>query len=142
MIKIHVPEGKDVDITPLAGFRLKGLSKKLVKYLEGKFPKPTAIQACTWPLIMQQTDVCGIAKTGSGKTMAFAVPYLSMSVKGMLTVFEQPCSTPRFVAMAPTRELAQQIATVCSDLTEALAGGDVDHYPVLCVFGGVPKYEQ
>merc|ERR1711959_691024 len=97
-VKIHVPEGKDIDITPLAGFKLKGFAKKLVKYLQGKFPQPTPIQACSWPLIMQSSDVCGIARTGSGKTMAFAVPYLSMSVKGVLTCFEQPCHTPRFVA--------------------------------------------
>jgi ATP-dependent RNA helicase DBP3 len=141
-VKIHVPEGKDVDITPLAGFRLKGLSKKLVKYFEGKFPAPTPIQACCWPLIMQKTDVCGIARTGSGKTIAFAVPYLSQSTKGLLTVFEQPCHTPRFVAMAPTRELATQIAEVCSDLTKALAAGGEDYYPVQCVYGGVPKRDQ
>jgi len=142
LVKIHVPEGKDVDITPLAGFKLKGFAKKLVKYLQGKFPQPTPIQACCWPLIMQSSDVCGIARTGSGKTMAFAVPYLSMSVKGKLTVFEQPCHTPRFVAMAPTRELAMQISEVCSDLTAALAAGGVDYYPVQCVYGGVPKREQ
>jgi ATP-dependent RNA helicase DBP3 len=141
-VKIHLPEGKDVDISPLAGFRLKGFAKKLSKYMEGKFEKPTAIQACCWPIIMQRSDVCGIARTGSGKTMAFAMPYLSMSVKGVLTVFEQPCQTPRFVTMAPTRELAMQISEVCKDLTEALAGGGVDHYPVQCVYGGVPKREQ
>jgi ATP-dependent RNA helicase DBP3 len=141
-VKIHVPEGKDVDISPLAGFRLKGFSKKLVKYLEGKFEKPTAIQACCWPLIMQSSDVCGIAMTGSGKTMAFAMPYLSRSARGVLTSFEQPCHTPRFVAMAPTRELAMQIAEVCKDLTAALAAGGDDHYPVQCVYGGVPKRQQ
>jgi ATP-dependent RNA helicase DBP3 len=141
-VKVHVPEGKDIDITPLAGFKLKGFAKKLVKYMEGKFPVPTAIQACCWPLIMQSSDVCGIAKTGSGKTMAFAMPYLSMSARGALSCFEQPCSSPRFVAMAPTRELAQQISTVCSDLTSALAAGGEDHFPVLCVYGGVPKRDQ
>lgn len=91
---------------------------------------------------MQSSDVCGIARTGSGKTMAFAVPYLSMSARGVLTVFEQPCNMPRFVAMAPTRELAMQIAEVCGDLTAAMAAGGQDHFPVQCVYGGVPKYEQ
>jgi ATP-dependent RNA helicase DBP3 len=142
VVKIHVPEGKDVDISPLAGFKLKGFAKKLVKYMEGKFETPTSIQACCWPIIMQSSDVCGIARTGSGKTMAFAMPYLSMSARGVLTCFEQPCCTPRFVAMAPTRELAMQIAEVCKDLTTALAAGGEDHFPVQCVYGGVPKREQ
>jgi ATP-dependent RNA helicase DBP3 len=143
VVKVHCPEGKDVDISPLAGFQLKGFSKKLVKHCESKYPKPTAIQACCWPIIMQKSDVCGIAKTGSGKTLAFAMPYLSMSTKGVLSKFEQPCHHPRFVAMAPTRELAMQIAEVCKELTKVLAvESGVDNYPVQCVYGGVPKREQ
>eukprot|EP00931_Biecheleriopsis_adriatica_P116449 TRINITY_DN92087_c0_g1_i1.p1 TRINITY_DN92087_c0_g1~~TRINITY_DN92087_c0_g1_i1.p1 ORF type:complete len:503 (-),score=161.69 TRINITY_DN92087_c0_g1_i1:92-1600(-) len=141
-IKVHIPEGKDVDITPLAGFQAEGFAKRLIKYCESKFEKPTPIQACTWPLIMQKSDVCGIAKTGSGKTMAFAMPYLSMSRLGVLEVFEQPCNSPRFVAMAPTRELAMQIAEVCSDLVKALTAGDEGVYPVQCIYGGVPKRDQ
>lgn len=143
-IKVHVPEGKDVDITPLAGFQAEGFAKKLIKYCESKFEKPTPIQAVCWPLIMQKSDVCGIAKTGSGKTLAFAMPYLSMSRLGALEVFEQPCHTPRFVAMAPTRELAMQIAEVCAQLSTALCGGEGAEiaYPVQCFYGGVPKTEQ
>jgi len=137
-IKVHLPEGKDLDITPLAGFRVEGFAKKLVKYCEGKFEKPTPIQACCWPLIMQRSDVCGIAKTGSGKTMAFAMPYLSMSRKGVLTAFEQPCHQPRFVALAPTRELAMQISEVCKELSKTLG----DDFPVQCIYGGVPKRDQ
>eukprot|EP00930_Biecheleria_cincta_P061447 TRINITY_DN47017_c0_g1_i1.p1 TRINITY_DN47017_c0_g1~~TRINITY_DN47017_c0_g1_i1.p1 ORF type:complete len:534 (-),score=135.99 TRINITY_DN47017_c0_g1_i1:52-1599(-) len=143
-IKIHIPDSKkeSIDITPLAGFQCEGFANRLVKYCQGKFDKPTPIQACTWPLIMQRSDVCGIAKTGSGKTMAFAMPYLSMSRLGVLEVFEQPCHTPRFLAMAPTRELAMQIAEVCLDLTKALTQGDESVYPVQCIFGGVPKKDQ
>jgi len=141
-VKVHVPQGKDVDITPLSGFRLEGFAKRLIKYCEGKYEKPSPIQACCWPLIMQRTDVCGIAKTGSGKTLAFALPYLSMSRKGVLEVIAQPTHTPRFVAMAPTRELAMQIAEVCRDLGKALSGGEKNEYPVQCIFGGVPKREQ
>mmetsp|Transcript_30406 Transcript_30406/g.83784 ORF Transcript_30406/g.83784 Transcript_30406/m.83784 type:complete len:511 (-) Transcript_30406:77-1609(-) len=137
-VKVHLPEGKDVDITPLAGFRVEGFAKKLIKYCQNKFEKPTPIQACCWPIIMQRSDICGIAKTGSGKTMAFALPYLSMSRKGVLTAFEQPVHQPRFVAMAPTRELAMQIAEVCKELSRALGDG----YPVQCIYGGVPKKDQ
>jgi ATP-dependent RNA helicase DBP3 len=142
LIKVHVPEGKDIDITPLAGFKVKGFAKKIVKYCESKFEKPTPIQACCWPIAMQRSDVCGIAKTGSGKTMAFAVPYLSMSRRGVLQVFDQPCNSPRFVAMAPTRELAMQIAEVCKELSTMLKEEEAYDFPVQCLYGGVPKYEQ
>jgi len=142
-VKVHVPEGKEVDITPLGSFKLEGFAKKLVKHCESKFERPTPIQACCWPLIMQRTDICGIAKTGSGKTMAFAMPYLSMSRKGVLEVFEQPVHTPRFVALAPTRELAMQISEVCKELAEAVAAGNTDlQFPVQCIYGGVPKKDQ
>lgn len=141
-IKIHIPAGLDVDITPLAGFEAEGFAKRLVKHCSKKYPKPTPIQACCWPIIMQKSDMCGIAKTGSGKTMAFALPYLSMSRLGSLEVFEQPCHTPRFLAMAPTRELAMQIAEVCEELVTALTAGEEGIYPVMCVYGGVPKSDQ
>jgi len=138
-VKIHLPAGKEVDISPLAGFKLKGFAKSLIKYCQGKFEKPSPIQACCWPIIMQKSDVCGIARTGSGKTLAFALPYLSMSARGVLTIFEQPCQTPRFVTLAPTRELAAQIAEVCSDVAKVVGEAD---YPVQCIYGGVPKREQ
>ncbi|OLP76829.1 DEAD-box ATP-dependent RNA helicase 5 [Symbiodinium microadriaticum] len=141
-IKVHIPEGKDIDITPLAGFHFQGFAKRLIRYCQNKYENPTPIQACTWPLIMQKSDVCGIAKTGSGKTLAFALPYLSMSRLGELDVFEQPCALPRFVALAPTRELAMQIAEVCTDLVKALTAGEEGLYPVQCIYGGVPKRDQ
>jgi|EP00927_Polykrikos_kofoidii_P012349 ATP-dependent RNA helicase DBP3 len=139
-IKIHVPNGKDVDISPLRGFQLSGFSKKLTRYCNAKFTAPTAIQACCWPIMMQRSDMCGIAKTGSGKTLAFALPYLSLSAKGQLTVFEQPCNCPRFLAMAPTRELAMQIHAVCKEISFVFDSGKL--FPAQCVFGSVPKREQ
>lgn len=141
-IKLHVPEGKEIDTTPLDGFRHEGFAKRLISHCEGKFENPTPIQACCWPLIMARSDVCGIAKTGSGKTLAFAMPYLSMSRKGVFEVFAQPTHCPRFAAMAPTRELAMQIGEVCAELATALAGGDAAKYPMQCIYGGVPKGKQ
>merc|ERR1719356_2236157 len=75
--------------------------------------------------------------------MGFALPYLSMSRKGVFELFEQPTWCPRFVAMAPTRELAMQISEVCDELAKALTGKDgACDYPVQCVYGGVSKAEQ
>ncbi|MCG8711168.1 DEAD/DEAH box helicase, partial [Brenneria sp. 4F2] len=38
-----------------------------------KFPKPTPIQAVSWPYLLAGRDVIGVAETGSGKTFAFGV---------------------------------------------------------------------
>jgi ATP-dependent RNA helicase RhlE len=68
---------------------------------------PTPIQARTIPLLLQGRDVLGIAQTGTGKTAAFALPvlqHLSASKERA-----QPRS-PRALVLAPTRELAVQIA--------------------------------
>jgi len=61
-----------------------------------------------------------------------------MSRKGALESFVQPVHTPRFACMAPTRELAMQIAEVCKELSAAVGPG----YPVRCIYGGVPKRDQ
>ncbi|KAK3934847.1 P-loop containing nucleoside triphosphate hydrolase protein [Diplogelasinospora grovesii] len=67
------------------------------------YKKPTPIQAESIPLALQNRDIIGIAETGSGKTAAFALPILQ-------TLLEKP--QPMFaLVLAPTRELAAQIAT-------------------------------
>eukprot|EP00494_Astrolonche_serrata_P025087 UN25348 len=78
-------------------------------------------------------DMLGIAQTGCGKTLAFLLPAL-------IHVNAQPVirqgEGPNVLIIAPTRELAQQIAEECSRFGEA---SSVDS---LCVYGGVPKREQ
>lgn len=84
-------------------FRQLGLSKWLTESLEAmKIHTPTAIQSGCIPEILKGRDCIGGAKTGSGKTIAFAGP--------MLTKWsEDPCGMFGLV-LTPTRELAMQIA--------------------------------
>ena len=85
-----------------------GLAEPLLRALEAaKYTVPTPIQARTIPALLQGRDVLGIAQTGTGKTAAFALPVLQH-----LSGFRerpQPKS-PRALVLAPTRELAVQIA--------------------------------
>jgi ATP-dependent RNA helicase RhlE len=85
-----------------------GLAEPLLRALDAaKYTVPTPIQARTIPLLLQGRDVLGIAQTGTGKTAAFALPvlqHLSASKERA-----QPRS-PRALVLAPTRELAVQIA--------------------------------
>ncbi|MCA9278529.1 MAG: DEAD/DEAH box helicase [Phycisphaeraceae bacterium] len=71
------------------------------------FACPTHIQAQLIPMILSGTDVIGQAKTGTGKTAAFGLPMLHLCER-----------EPEFQALilAPTRELALQIATEINDL--------------------------
>jgi len=68
---------------------------------------PTPIQARTIPALLQGRDVLGIAQTGTGKTAAFALPVLQHLSQSNERA--QPKS-PRALVLAPTRELAVQIA--------------------------------
>jgi ATP-dependent RNA helicase RhlE len=85
-----------------------GLAEPLLRALDAaKYTVPTPIQARTIPALLQGRDVLGIAQTGTGKTAAFALPVLQH-----LSGFRerpQPKS-PRALVLAPTRELAVQIA--------------------------------
>ncbi|MBS0519431.1 MAG: DEAD/DEAH box helicase [Proteobacteria bacterium] len=85
-----------------------GLAEPLLRALSAaNYVAPTPIQARTIPLLLQGRDVLGIAQTGTGKTAAFALPVLQLlSASGGRA---QPKS-PRALVLAPTRELAVQIA--------------------------------
>src|SRR5437016_13695288 len=82
-------------------FAALGLSKKSLAALEREgFEAPTPIQAQAIPPAMQGKDVIGTAATGTGKTLAFALPILEL--------LEGKRGT-RALILAPTRELALQI---------------------------------
>jgi len=85
-----------------------GLSEPLLRALRAaNYTHPTPIQARTIPALLQGRDVLGIAQTGTGKTAAFALPVLQqLAQQGGRA---QPKS-PRALVLAPTRELAVQIA--------------------------------
>ncbi len=85
-----------------------GLAEPLLRALNAaNYTVPTPIQARTIPALLQGRDVLGIAQTGTGKTAAFALPVLQhLSASNERA---QPKS-PRALVLAPTRELAVQIA--------------------------------
>lgn len=85
--------------------RLK-LTPSLDLIHRNEWSAPTAIQAQAIPAIMSGRDVIGIAKTGSGKTIAFLLP-LFRHVKDQRPV--TGAEGPIAVILSPTRELAMQI---------------------------------
>ncbi|MDF9302448.1 DEAD/DEAH box helicase [Tritonibacter mobilis] len=79
------------------------------------FNTPTPIQARAIPHALNGQDVLGLAQTGTGKTAAFGVPLVAQ----MLEYGRKPAAgTVRGLILAPTRELANQIAETLRGLTE------------------------
>src|SRR6202158_49589 len=70
------------------------------------YESPSAIQAATIPAMMAGSDVVGLAQTGTGKTAAFAIPILSK--------IDVTSKTTQALVLAPTRELALQVAEAFS----------------------------
>ena len=87
------------------------------------FEQPSPIQAETIPLLMQGRDVVGLAQTGTGKTAAFALPVLSQ--------IDPKQRHPQALVLAPTRELALQVADSFQSFADHL--GDIH---VLPIYGG------
>ncbi len=89
-------------------FKELGLSDRLVERLaEQGLTEPTPIQEKAIPLVLQGRDVMGLAQTGTGKTAAFGLPMVHL----MATAGRKPApKTARGLILAPTRELAGQIA--------------------------------
>ncbi|CAL1299602.1 unnamed protein product [Larinioides sclopetarius] len=101
--------------------------------MQQNFEKPTPIQSQVWPIAMSGRDVVGIAKTGSGKTIAYMLPGI-VHICNQEPVYRG--DGPIVLVLAPTRELAQQIKDVC-DLF-----GRHSNVRNCCVFGGAPKGPQ
>jgi len=85
-----------------------GLSQPILASLEASgYETPTPIQAQAIPLVMTGRDLLGIAQTGTGKTAAFALPTIHHLTTNRRRPGPHGC---RSLVLAPTRELASQIA--------------------------------
>ena len=120
----------ELDDGPPPTFAELGVDKRLVDTLaERNITVPTPIQALSIGPALEGHNVCGKAKTGSGKTIAFGLPTLMHLDKGQ-------ARQPTGVVLVPTRELAQQVASELEDLAEAVERS------VVCIHGGVSMKGQ
>ncbi|MDR3202096.1 MAG: DEAD/DEAH box helicase, partial [Bifidobacteriaceae bacterium] len=89
------------------------------------FASPTEIQAAAIPPLLAGRDVLGTAQTGTGKTAAFALPLLNAIDPGL--------AVTQALVLAPTRELAMQVAAAIEDFAATTRG-----LRVLPIYGGAP----
>ena len=95
------------------------------------YETPSPIQAAAIPELLQGRDMLGMAQTGTGKTAAFALPILSdFNAK-------KRSKSPTALVLAPTRELAQQVAEAFKSYGAAALG-----CKILSVYGGAPYTTQ
>jgi ATP-dependent RNA helicase DeaD len=107
-----------------AGFSALALKPEVLRALtDVGYESPSPIQAATIPPLLEGRDVLGQAQTGTGKTAAFALPILSR--------IEMRPGKPQALVLAPTRELAIQVAEAFQRYAAHMPG-----FQVLPIYGG------
>ncbi len=121
-------------IVHAADFAVLGVPAAMIEVLARTgVTAPFPIQSATLPDSMAGRDLLGRGKTGSGKTIAFAIPTVTALVKSAKR--RQP-QKPRALILVPTRELANQVAETITPLATAMG------LKVTTVFGGVGQGPQ
>ncbi len=116
---------------PVGAFSAMGLSDDLLEALfKADYLEPTPVQAGLIPRVLAGADVMGQARTGTGKTAAFAIPILERVAPGKVG------AQPRALALVPTRELAVQVRDECQKLAI------FSEHRVAAVYGGKPIRQQ
>lgn len=110
--------------TQTTTFNELGLSKPVLDALKKVgYETPSPIQAAAIPTLMTGCDIIGQAQTGTGKTAAFALPILSQ--------IDAKLNEPQVLVLAPTRELAIQVAEAFQTYASCLK-----NFHVLPIYGG------
>ena len=106
------------------GFHALNLIQPLIESLDrAGYLEPSPIQAALIPVALTGRDVLGQAQTGTGKTAAFLLPFMNRWRGG------DP-SRPQALVLAPTRELAVQVAEECEKLAPSR------HFKTVAIYGG------
>ncbi|CAK6496945.1 ATP-dependent RNA helicase DeaD [Pantoea sp. Nvir] len=101
-----------------------GLNADILESLNGMgYVKPSPIQAECIPHLLAGRDVLGMAQTGSGKTAAFSLP--------LLNNIDPALRAPQILVLAPTRELAVQVAEAMTEFSKHMRGVNV-----VALYGG------
>ena len=120
----HDPSQPAAEQDPHLTFADLGIDKRVLRALDDVgYESPSPIQAATIPPLLSGRHVVGLAQTGTGKTAAFAVPILSQ--------VDLRQKNPQALVLAPTRELALQVAEAFGRYAAHLPG-----LRVLPVYGG------
>ncbi|MDG1080755.1 MAG: DEAD/DEAH box helicase [Porticoccaceae bacterium] len=105
-------------------FASLGISAPVLKAVQQLgYEQPSPVQEASIPILLQGKNLLGTAQTGTGKTAAFALPFLSM--------LDEKQKTPQILVLTPTRELAIQVAEAFQSYAKHIKG-----FHVLPIYGG------
>jgi superfamily II DNA/RNA helicase len=128
---------EDAVQAPPERFDTLPLDPKLLRAIEVQgYAHMTPIQAKAIPLVLEGRDVMGAAQTGTGKTAAFSIPLLQKMMKHENASMSPARHPVRAVVLAPTRELADQVAN------NVKAYAKQTNLRVAVVFGGIDMKPQ
>ena len=132
--EINTSENNSAEVkteaTTASGFARFGFAPELLKALEAiGYLEPSPIQKAAIPELMLGRDLVGQAQTGTGKTAAFALP--------MLAALDPEQRKPQVLVLAPTRELALQVAEAFNSYASHLPG-----VRTLAIYGGADFRDQ
>eukprot|EP01080_Neovahlkampfia_damariscottae_P000104 gene104-4353_t len=125
----HITVSDKKEVNPMLTFASGNFPQFIMDELSN-FKFPTPIQSISWPIILAKKNIVSIAKTGSGKSLAFIIPAI-LHIKSQQV---ENRNGPIVLVMTPTRELAQQIALVFKQFSNGI---DVD-----CIYGGRKNNEK
>jgi superfamily II DNA/RNA helicase len=109
-------------------FASLGLSPSLLNAAQtAGYSTPSPVQAAAVPAVLAGRDLLALAETGSGKTAAYALPLLDLALRASAS------KGPRALVLAPSRELAAQIA----ETLRGFAAGLPQRLKIALAFGGV-----
>ena len=101
-----------------------GISAPVLKAVQQLgYEQPSPVQAQSIPILLEGKNLLGTAQTGTGKTAAFALPFLSK--------LDEKQKTPQILVLTPTRELAIQVAEAFQSYAKYIKG-----FHVLPIYGG------
>ena len=105
-------------------FASLGISAPVLKaVLQLGYEQPSPVQEASIPILLEGKNLLGTAQTGTGKTAAFALPFLSK--------LDEKQKTPQVLVLTPTRELAIQVAEAFQSYAKHIKG-----FHVLPIYGG------
>ena len=107
-----------------ADFASLGIAAPVLKaVMQLGYEQPSPVQAASIPILLAGRNLLGTAQTGTGKTAAFALPFLSQ--------LDENQKTPQVLVLTPTRELAIQVAEAFQSYAKHIKG-----FHVLPIYGG------
>uniref|UniRef100_A0A183TBI4 RNA helicase n=1 Tax=Schistocephalus solidus TaxID=70667 RepID=A0A183TBI4_SCHSO len=141
--KYHIlVDGESVP-PPIRSFREMLLPRVVVEDLRSRnIINPTPIQMQGLPAVLSGRDIIGIAFTGSGKTMVFALPIIMFAMDQEQKLPFIPSEGPYGLILGPSRELARQTMEVINGLTAKMVNAGFPEIRCSLCIGGMAVKDQ